>query len=104
PTPPPSTSSGSPAGIEQLGDPEVQEQDAAALRLDHHVVGLDVAVHESLRVGVGQRLENRLGDLQGLVRRVRTAAAQALRERLALDAGAHKINEILTVAGEVDRE
>src|SRR5207244_10620248 len=57
-----------------------------------------------LGVGVGQCLENRLGDLQGLVRRVRAAAAQALRERLALDERHHVINETLTVAGEVDRE
>src|SRR5206468_12813194 len=93
-----------PGGVQELGDPEIQEQDPAALRLDHHVVGLDVAVHEALGVCVGQCLENRLGDLQGLVCGVRAAAAQALCERLPLDERHHVIDQALAVAGEVDRE
>ena len=54
-----------------LGQPEVQDLHATALR-DHHVRGLDVAMHHAAVVGLGQRLRHlphqghRLGHIEGM--------------------------------------
>ena len=71
---------GARARVEELGDAEVEQQHPAGLLFEHHVVGLDVAVHEALGVRVGQRLEDRLGDLHRVGRGVRTTAPQRVRE------------------------
>ena len=55
------------AWIEQLGDPEVDEQGAARLGIEHDVVRLDVPVYQALRVGMPERLQHGFGDLERLV-------------------------------------
>ena len=92
------------AGIEQLRDPEIHEQRAAGLRFEHHVVGLDVAVHEPLGVRVRQGLEDRLRDPEGLVGRVRPPPTQRVGERFPLDERHHIVDEALALPDEVDRQ
>ena len=90
--------------VEQLRDPEVDEQGAPGLAFEHHVVRLDVAVHQPLRVGVRERLENRLADLEGVVGGNHAAAPQRVGERLALDERHDVVDQAFAVAGEMNRE
>src|SRR3989475_543916 len=91
-------------GIEQFRDPEIHQQRAAGVCLEHHVVGLDVAVHEPLRVGVREGLQDRFRDLERFLSRVRPAPAQRVGERFTLDERHHVVDEALGVAREVDRQ
>ena len=92
------------ARIEELRDAEVDEQDPSGLRLEHHVIRLDVAMDQALGVGMGQRLQDRLGDLQRLVGGERPPPAQRVGERLAVHEGHHVIDQALSGACEVNRE
>jgi hypothetical protein len=47
--------------LRRAGDAEVGDEGAPALPVEEHVVGLHVAVHHAVRVGVGERVGH-LGD------------------------------------------
>ena len=57
---------------------------------------------QALGVGMGQRLQDRLGDLQRLLGGERPSPAQRVGERLALHERHHVIDEPLPGAGEVN--
>ena len=62
------------AGVDRLGETEVEDLDLVVAR-DHHVLGLEIAMHDAARVRGG----NPPGDLQRVARPL--AAAAALRPR-----------------------
>ena len=71
-------------GGQRLGDAEVHHHDAAGAG-EHHVLGLDVAVHQARgvdRLEAGQELR---GDLARLVERERAAGEEDLLQRHAVD-------------------
>ena len=72
-------------GGEGPRDPEVGDDRLPAGEQD--VLGLDVAVHHAVLVGVAQRRGDVAGDAHGVVDRELPLARQAVAQRLALDVG-----------------
>ena len=70
-------------GRGELGETEVEDLDEAVLR-DHHVLGLEVPVHDPRRVGLGEPVRELRGEVQRLARGERAARDQ-LAQRAALD-------------------
>ena len=70
-------------GGERLADPEV-EHDRAAVE-EHHVLRLDVAVHDAFAVRVRERARYLLEDARDVDERHGPFAIDALAERLAVD-------------------
>ncbi|MFO0744357.1 MAG: hypothetical protein U1F43_01615 [Myxococcota bacterium] len=71
-----------------LGDAEVEQlQRRTAPRVGHQeeVLGLQIAVDDAGRVGLGQRLEDLRAEAAGVEQRQRRLAAEVARERLALE-------------------
>jgi hypothetical protein len=69
--------------IEQLGDPEV-EQARPSVAPHENVAGLQVAVHDAMRVGIRDRLENGEKEPEALFDR-RAHAPNVLEKILAFD-------------------
>ena len=69
---------------QRAGDAEVHDLDVA-VGGDHHVAGLDVAVHDAGAVAVVERVEDAARDLQGPLGRDARVLLQQLTQRLALD-------------------
>ena len=86
----------------RLGHAEVGHQGVAAG--EHHVVGLDVAVHHALAVGVGQRVHHLDQDLDRVVHRQFADPRQPLAQRLSLDVGHDEVEEAAGLAGIVERQ
>ena len=84
--------------VERAGDAEVGDL-GRALAVDQHVLRLDVAVHDVVRVGAAERAGDldRVGDR--LVDRQAAHAADALLERLALDVLEDDVGAALVLAG-----
>ena len=61
-------------------------------------------MHQSLRVSVGEGLENRLADLEGVLGREHAAPPQCVGERFPFDERHHVIHQAFTVPCEVNRE
>ena len=84
--------------VEGAGDAEVRHL-GRALGVDQHVLRLDVAVHDVVRVGAAERARDldRVGDR--LVHRQPAHAADPLLERLALDVLEHDVRTAFVLAG-----
>ena len=82
-------------------DAEVHHLHLAGAR-DHHVRGLDVAVHDAVRVRGLQRRRDLLGELDGLHRRGRAAGREERRERAPLDVLHHDVLRVAVGAGVED--
>ena len=93
-----------PAGrlAHRLGHAEIGDERVPAG--EHHVVGLDVAVHHALAVGVGQRVHHLDQDLDRVVHRQLAYAREPLAERFALDVRHHEVEEAAGLAGVVERQ
>ena len=84
----------------ELGQPEVHDL-GLALRRDHDVGALDVAVDDALVMGLAQAGGHLAGDLQGLLRLQRSAPELVL-ERLAVHELHGDIGPVLVLADLVD--
>ncbi len=89
------------AVAEQLGEAEVEDLGEAVVR-HHHVVGLEVAVHDPGRVGLGEALGDLGPDLEDATRGHRLAVAHELVERRAQDALHHDVRKAGGLADLVD--
>ena len=85
-----------------VGEPEVHQQDPAAL-LAHDVAGLDVAVDESRGMHRSHRPADVDPDERGFPRAQGTLTAQELQERLALDEVAPEPDPPIVLVHAVDR-
>ena len=78
------------AGLERAGHPEIGEQRVrrharlAAGGAQEHVLGLEVAVHDAVRVGVRQCVRQLGGPAEDVGERLRAAPAETVAEALAL--------------------
>jgi hypothetical protein len=90
--------------VQVLHDAEVHQQRASGAGLDQDVVGLDVAVHQAVLVGVLQSLQDRHGDAQRTLDRQDAVGAQDVGQGAALAVGHHVVHQPFALAHEVDRE
>ncbi len=85
-----------------LRDAEVGHEHVAAL-VEQHVVRLDVAVHDVVGVGVGERVGDLARDPRGVADRQLLMAFQEVAERWAVDAPHDDVEDLLLPADLVDR-
>jgi len=85
-----------------LGHPEVGDQRMAATQQD--VVRLDVAMHDPMAVGAGQRIHHLPDDPHRLVDRQFPFAGEPMAERLPLDVGHDIVDESIGLARVVQGE
>ena len=72
---------------------------------EHHVLGLHVAVHESLGVRVGERVEDLAENEQGFIQReCAVGVAQAFAQRHAISKGHHVVEKARRLAAVDERE
>ena len=88
-------------GVVDGGDPEVREV-GAALGVEQHVAGLDVAVHHPAAVHVGERVGERGAQRDDVDDRQRPRT-DPLRQRVALDELHDEVGAAVLVADVVDR-
>ena len=81
----------------RLGHAEVGDRGVAAR--EHHVVGLDVAMHHAALVGVGERVDHLAQDPDRLVHRECAFAREPLAQRLALHERHDVVEEAVGLAG-----
>ena len=81
---------------------EIHYQRVAAR--EHHVVGLDVAVHNTLLMRVSQRIHHFANDLYCFVYRQLTVFCDAMPQGLAFDVGHHVVEETVRFTGVVQRQ
>ncbi len=72
--------------------------------MQHHVLGLDVAVDHALPVGVVECGRHVPGDLEGVLDRELLLPGQSLAQRLAVHEGHDVIEKIPGLAGVVERD
>jgi hypothetical protein len=84
------------------GDPEVGDEHAAAGALDEDVVGLDVTVHDTVRMRVGQGIGDVPEDPPRLGEGGHWLASEALGETLALDQPHDEVGEPAAFVDRVD--
>ncbi len=84
---------------DRLRDPEVGDQRFALVQ--HHVLGLDIAVHHPMPMRIVERGRHVPRDLQGVLDRQLLLPIESLTQRLALDVGHDIIEEIASLAGVV---
>ena len=87
-------------GRDETGETEVQQLRAS--RRDDHVRGLEVAMHDALRVSAGQRLRHLGAEADGLSRRERTGGEE-IGERPAFDVLHDEVVDLALTAHVVDR-
>ena len=85
-------------------DAEVGHQRAARARLEQDVVRLHVAVHDAAPVRVRERPRHLAQHARRVGGRKRTARAQSLAERLALDVAHDEEDEAARLADAMDRD
>ena len=87
---------------QRLGDAKIGHQRVAAG--ENHVGRFDVAMHDAVRVGVGQRIDDLLQDAGGVRERWLLVARQPLAEGFAIDVGHDVVEESIRFARVVQRE
>ena len=89
--------------VQVLHDAEIHQQRASGARLDQDVVGLHVAVHQPVVVRVLERVEDRLDDPEGMLRRERALGPEQIGDRAPLQVGHGVVHQALALAHEMDR-
>ena len=83
-------------GRRHAGQAEVEHLDVAVAP-DHDVLGLDVAMHDAVRVGGGERAGDLAADVDDGVERQAGLCAQARAKRLAVDQFLHHVVPAIVV-------
>jgi hypothetical protein len=89
---------GQPVVAQRARDPEVGDL-GRALRVDQHVLGLDVAVHDVMPMGAAERARDLDRVRERLVDREPAELTDAVLERLALDVLEDDVRTVLVLAG-----
>ena len=89
--------------LADLRQPEVENLHEAVLR-DHHVLWLQVAVHDAGTVGLGEPVGELYADVERLFQRQRPAVPQRVPQRLPVDELHHDVRAALDLADPVDRD
>ena len=92
------------SAVESPRDAEVDEQRPAARRVEHDVVGLDVAMDQTRFVRVVERIEDRDDDRERALGRQRTGALEQLPQRHAVHERHRVVDEPFAFAHKVDRQ
>ena len=73
-------------------------------RFEEDVLGLDVAVHHALGVGIAQGIRDLAPDLHGILQRQMTLAGEAVAQRLPFDVRHDVVQEARSLARVVQRQ
>ena len=90
--------------VEALGDPKVHQQGSPGARIEHDVVGLDVAMDQSRLVRVLERAEQPDGERHRTGHRHRALTLECGRQRLTVNEGHRVVHEALALTDKMNRQ
>ena len=88
--------------VDRAGDAKVRHD--GVTRFEEDVLGLDVAVHHALGVGIAQGIRDLAPDLHGILQRQLSLAGEAVAQRLPFDVRHDVVQEARSLARVVQRQ